>query len=196
MLLRKGDAYSVHLFRGGALRHTGGHTVSRTSHRSGEMKWLYSSGVVDNPTRRKTYTYKKICGFFLHADILYVAEARSERFITDRWDRRPDRSDELRKYLNGRGIVFSLFAFSLPTGELLKHHQFTSDRPPGSDRLLADSKNYKGVIPGDHLGDGPFERRRTGLYCFGCRIVVGKDNEIEIIHPKLQASEQPPERDK
>jgi hypothetical protein len=196
LLLKKGDDYSVHLVRGGALRHGGEHVISHTSHKSGKMKWLYCSGVIDNPTRRITYTYKKICGIHLDAERLYVAEARSGRMITDNSDRPPYRRHELKKYLNGRGAHFSLFVFSLRSGDLLKHHQFIADHPSGSELFLASSKNYKGIIPGDHLGNGPFERTDEKLYCFGHQIVVDKNNEIEIIQPKLQDPEQPPEREK
>lgn len=160
-LLEGTDEYSLHLFRGGVHRHTDGYVIAHIAHKTSKITWLYSSGLSDEPTRRISYRIKKIRGILIHKNYLYILVYESSRFITDKYDTRPD-PRELRSHLQKVALrgCFKMIVFNNKNGEKVGEYTYTEPiyKPPSIDLFYSDF---------DHLGHGPISINDKGIECFG-----------------------------
>lgn len=173
-LLSRTDDYSLHLFRGGVHATTDGHVIAHISHKTGEIRWLYSSGVSEEPTRRTTYTHKRFCGLLLHQGFLYALVFESPRFTTGDLDLRPD-PRELQSHLQrvAVGGRFEMIVFDVASGARLGEHRYDGpvDQPPYAEYLYSNP-HKKIAYDYDGLGHGPMSVKENGVECFGFKFTA------------------------
>ena len=193
-LLSLTDNYSLHLLRGGVHETTDGYVIAHISHKTGEIRWLYSSGISEEPTRRVTYTYKRFCGILLHQGSLYALVFESPRFTTGDLDLRPD-PRELQTHLQRVAVdgCFKMLVFDVASGAYVGEHRYAGpvDQPPYAEYLYSNP-HKKVVYAYDGLGHGPMLVKEQGIECFGFYLAVNEGKLVARSLKETTKNTEPP----
>jgi hypothetical protein len=175
-LLEGTNEYSIHLFRGGLRSCTDGYVIAHISYKTNKITWLYISGVCEEPTRRVSFSIKKIRGILVHKSYLYILVYELHRCT---YDERPDQSVYLQNIT--RLGHFKMLVFNNENGEQVGYYPFNDliYTPPSIDLFCS---SY------DNLGHGPIFVSGKGVECFGVIFTIeGKKLVFTPLVPDVNA---------
>lgn len=179
ILIAKGDDYTTHGFFGSLTPPrdhletliTPGIVLFRTNTETSEAGVILATGTYAIPTRRASFSHRRLVGMLVTDRMMYTAEYRQGT-----WDAPPGdiRANEKR----GSGS-YLLNVYDLESGQFLTQHipvEHATHRPK--------------EVPVETLDEGAILPTEEGFSIFGARFIIKDDGRLTAIDPDVDAEEK------
>jgi hypothetical protein len=163
-LIASGPHFVIHQFNGFVKRGLvesvirSGIVISHTNLKSGEMKWLVTTGIHSIPTRRISYSITRLVGLIDDENHLFIVVYRSGRIFTE--SNRPPFDP------NPKKGHYSLQVFSKKEGNEMYSYRFTN------------FDLFPRVVPQETLEAGVLKRTKEGYQVFDSVFRIDKSGKV------------------